>query len=372
MMLSVIIPTHNRPEELARTLREIGALDAAELSRVGAEVIVVDNASTAPAICPPALTRGLPVSVIRLEENLAAAARNIAAADARGQWLLMLDDDSHPLDAGFLRAIADAPPDVGAIGAEIILPDGAHESGGLPEVFIGCGALIRREAFLAAEGYDPTFHFYAEEYDLAAKLLLGGFRITHDARFRVLHRKVIAGRDMNVIIARLIRNNAWVEQRYAPTNRRAALIAATIQRYRGIGEKENALEGCDIGVGELADTLSSQPRREMSPELYDRFTGLAAARDHLRADFAMRHPKSVALTCRGKNDWAVAQAIRDLDVPIIDEAARADARIIATLSPGPILDAMSAGTGGRLRVPIVPAFRFEHWHDVTAPHRSAA
>ena len=41
-----------------------------------------------------------------------------------------------------------------------------------------------------------------------------------DPWFRVLHRKVTANRDMNVILSRLVRNNGWVAQRYAPEVRR--------------------------------------------------------------------------------------------------------------------------------------------------------
>jgi len=370
MHVSFVIPTHNRAEELARTLAEIGALDLGP--KPGAEVIVVDNASDHPAECPPILANGVPVRIVRIDTNLGAAGRNIGATAAQGAWILMLDDDSHPLDAGFLRAIADAPADVAAIGAEILLPDGTHEAGGLPEVFIGCGALIRRDAFLGEGGYDPSFHFYAEEYDLAARFLLGGMRIIHDARFRVIHRKVTAGRDKNIILARLVRNNAWVEQRYAPSARRASAIAMTIQRYRTIAEKENAIEGCDTGIAEIADTLAAQPRRELSAELYDRFTGRSAAREHLRRMFTSRKPRAVALTQRGKNDWAVALALRDLDIPIIEEAARADARVIATLSPGPILDAIGAGHRGLPQVPIVAPFLFAHSDDAASGGRCAA
>ena len=95
----------------------------------------------------------------------------------------MLDDDSAPSSLGHLNAIADAGRLTAAISAEIWLAgeqDSSvasaqrtqRESGGLPEVFTGCGVAIRREAFLEARGYDHSFGYYVEEYDLAAKLLL--------------------------------------------------------------------------------------------------------------------------------------------------------------------------------------------------------
>lgn len=339
MLVSFVIPTRNRADEVAITLEAIGRLDAdALVAAGGAEVIVVDNASAVPVRTPRALANGLPVERIRLRKNHAAAARNIGVDRARGVWVAMLDDDSHPTDTGFVRVLRDAPAEIGAIGAEILLPDGSHERGGLPEVFIGCGVCIRREAFVRAGGYDAAFHFYAEEYDLAARLMLAGLRITHDPRFRVVHRKVSAGRDMDAILHRLVRNNGWVEERYAPPDRRAFAIASTIERYRAIAVKEGATAGYEQGLAELKRTLGSQPRREMSQALYDRFTGVAAARERIDAACAHTPMRSVAIVEPGKNEWAVAQAVRERGIAIVTDPGLADAVVIGTLSPGPIAD----------------------------------
>jgi len=369
MLISMIIPTRNRPEEVARTLDAIGALDADAIADAGgAEVIVVDNASSALARTPRTLANGLPVRRIRLHRNHGAAARNIGVTRANGVWALMLDDDSHPLDTGFLAAVTGAPSNVAAVGAEILLTDGSHERGGLPEVFIGCGVCIRRDAFLRAGGYDPAFHFYAEEYDLAAKLILGGSRITHDPRFRVEHRKVATGRDMDTILHRLVRNNAWVEQRYAPLDRRAFAIAATIERYRAIAAKEWATEGFDAGLAELSRTLTAQPRREMTTAQYDRFTGLDAARTALDRAFRGSPLRVAAMVEHGKNDWAVAQAIRERGIAIVTDPRLADAVVIGTLSPGPIADAAVRATREHPGVPIVAPYRFAS--PVVVPARS--
>ena len=360
MLASFIIPTRNRPADLARTLEAIGALDADAISAAGgAEAIVIDNASSTPARTPQFLANGLPVRRIRLRKNCAAAARNTGAEAAQGLWLVMLDDDSHPMDAGFVRAIADAPADVAAIGAEIMLPDGTHERGGLPEVFIGCGVCIRRDAFLSAGGYDASFLFYAEEYDLAARFLLDGFRIVHDPRFRVLHRKVLTGRDMDTILHRLVRNNGWVEQRYAPADRRAFAIAATIERYRAIAAKESATEGFDEGLAELSRTLATQPRREMSAALYDRFTGIAAARAAIAEAFVLRVPRAVALIDHGKNDWAIAQAIRERGIAIVTDPGLAEAIVIGTLSPGPIADALDRASVEHVGATIIAPYAWD-------------
>jgi hypothetical protein len=227
-----------------------------------------------------------------------------------------------------------------------MLPTGKREAGGLPEVFTGCGVAIRRAVFNDLGGYDPSFHYYAEEYDLSARIIVAGFRIVHDRRFRVLHHKDVAGRDMNTILARLVRNNGWVMQRYAPGAIRERFIRDTIERYGSIAVKENARDGFALGLDELSATLDDQPRREMTMEQWDRFTGLAHARVHL-GDALGAAPwsaamRSIAVVARGKNGWAVEQALRELGWQVADEAASGACPIavIGTLSPGPMLDAL--------------------------------
>ncbi len=350
--ISYIIPTRDRPEELAITL---GALAKTEHSAAaGAEVIVVDNASRHPPTPPTRLRNGLGVRLILRGANEGAASRNAAARAASGDWLVMLDDDSAPLDAGFLDALEDAPMDVGAIGAEITLADGGREAGGLPEVFIGCGVAIRREVFLDLGGYDPSFQFYAEEYDLSARMMLAGFGVAHDRRFRVLHRKVAEGRDMNAILHRLVRNNGWVEQRYAPEADRDSAIAHVIDRYRSIAVKENALSGYQAGLAELHSTLDAQPRREMAQPVYERFTGLSHVREHLPHRLCELGAKSAAMIAPGKHAAIVERVLREQCISIVASDVAADALVISTLSPGPMLDAIdhyasepAARTGGR-------------------------
>ena len=262
--VSFIIPTHNRPAELARTLNKLDALD---IDDACAEVIIADNCSDK----PESANCSLATHIIRLDVNLGAAARNRAADRAQGDWLVMLDDDSSPLDGpGMLAALEGAPDDAAVVMADIHLDNGrGRERGGLPEVFIGCGVAIRREAFMDAGGYDHRFGYYAEEYDLAARLLLAGERVVFDPRFVVEHRKVAAGRDMNLIFERLVRNNAWVAQRYAPDAQRRALLRRDRARYRSIAGKEHAPAGFALerggeGVDDGRDAEGAVPG-SMSP-----------------------------------------------------------------------------------------------------------
>ncbi|MFN0011984.1 MAG: glycosyltransferase family 2 protein [Phycisphaerales bacterium] len=344
-MISYILPTRNRPAELARTLSAISALGNHDAVG-GAETIVADNASTPPVRVPDRLTSGIPIRLLRGARNEGAAARNAAAnaADPDSRWLVMLDDDSHPLDRGFFDALRQARPEVGAIQAEITLPCGTREAGGLPEVFIGCGVAIRREAFCKLGGYDHAFDYYAEEYDLAARLLRAGYRVALDRRFRVEHRKVSQGRDFARILRRLVRNNAWVAQRYAPEDVRFNEIQETLARYARIAWRERVPAAYLRGLADLAFSLGRQTRQPLSAAIYDRLTGLAHARAALAAANCTAPLGACALVSPGKNAWAVGRALHELGARMVDDPARADTLVVATLSPGPMLDALDLHT----------------------------
>lgn len=341
-MISYIVPTRDRPDDLARTLRSIGTIPEHEPNGIEpAEVIVVDNASRHIPVLPPALANGVRVRPVFLDENLGAASRNrgVQHAHRASRWVVMLDDDSNPADGLFVHALHDAPPEVAVLTADIRLPmQDRREDGGLPEVPIGCGAAIRRDVFDSLRGYDAAFEYYVEEYDLAARILAAGYRIDFEPRFRVNHYKVAGGRDMNRIVARLVRNGCWVMQRYAPESERRTQLRAVRQRCRLIAELENARDGFRAGLEDLRRTLHEQPRRPHDRHTFDRFTGLWHARDALRRAYDAEPFATAAIVSRGKNAWAVDRALEEMGVTLVAEAD-AQALVIGTMSPGPMLDA---------------------------------
>ncbi len=365
-MLSYVMPTRDRPSELNQTLARIGTLD-----HLGerAEVVVVDNASSRPLRCPRVLSNAVPVRVIRLNENRSAAARNVGVSEARGDWIVMLDDDSYPLNArGILDTIASASPDTAAIGAEIFLGGGAystnidtratpHEAGGLPEVITGCGAIIRRDRFIAVGGYDASFDYYAEEYDLCAKLILRGWRIGFDRRFQIVHEKVQSNRNFGRILRRLVRNNATVAMRYAPREQLRQELTTIATRYLHIARSRGVLAGYGLGLAEAISRVPDITRSAMTRDLWERFTGLAAAR------VAIAHAINAvggalgptAIVHPGKNVGVIEAALGEHDVELVARPQDARTLVIGTMSPGPMIDAARSATqsfpGARIVMP---------------------
>ena len=121
-LLSVIIPTYNRPHFLPRAVNS--ALDQTVKNL---EVIVVDDGSDEPLNLP----ENPRLRVIRLPQNSGGAvARNVGLKAAKGQYIIYLDDDDELLPhmaQVSLNALADnsLPKPVAVLsGLEVVKPDG--------------------------------------------------------------------------------------------------------------------------------------------------------------------------------------------------------------------------------------------------------
>jgi len=122
-LVSVIVPTRNRPEQLDAALESVTGQTYPHL-----EAIVVDDASTPPA--RPA-TRDLRVSVTRLAAARGVAhARNEGLRRARGGLICFLDDDDAFLSEKLAVQVAflEAHPDVELVFSQVAVlnPDGSE------------------------------------------------------------------------------------------------------------------------------------------------------------------------------------------------------------------------------------------------------
>src|SRR5690242_11404725 len=183
--LTVVIITRDRRSSLLRTLGRL-----AELPERPA-VLVIDNGSADGTVA--AVRAAHPaVRVIPLERNLGAVARNIGVRLAGTPYVAFSDDDSWWEPGALARAaeVFDAHPRLGLIAARTLVgpdrvpdPVNAAMAGsplpaepGLPGPsvlgFLACAAVVRRQAFLDAGGFNSLLFFIGEErllaYDLAA------------------------------------------------------------------------------------------------------------------------------------------------------------------------------------------------------------
>jgi GT2 family glycosyltransferase len=147
------------------------------------------------------------------------AGTNRAAAHARGEFLVLLNDDTE-IEPGWLDSLigtADEHPRAGAIGSRILFPDGSvQEAGGviwsdgttaqvgrglppasLRHLFVrevdycsGASLLVRRSTWRLVGGLDEDyFPGYYEDVDLCLAIRELGQQVLYEPRSRVVHHE---------------------------------------------------------------------------------------------------------------------------------------------------------------------------------------
>lgn len=222
VVVSVIVVGYNGRDLLPRCLESVFE-DAGDL---GVEVIVVDNASRDGT--PEMVAELFPsVRLIANEENVGyGGGLNAGIAEARGRYLLVLNQDI-AVKPGSLRALVDfaeTHPSAGAVGPRLEYEDGrfqhsafrfpdwkqaffgffdglvpldSEQNGRYPtdqlyrafvaEHLLGACLLLRREAIEQVGAFDPTYFMYYEETDLCARLTRAGWRNYYVPAARVMH-----------------------------------------------------------------------------------------------------------------------------------------------------------------------------------------
>lgn len=216
--ISILIPTRDQPHLLKRCLTSLRE----RTDYPDYEIIVLDNGSEQRSThrylnaCPAdrIMTLNIPFNHSQLN--------NMGASAARGEYLVLLNDDTQVLDADWLHALVEEGqrPDVGAVGAWLLYPDGQTQHAGIildPEeiafnlssdlvsdelyrglcdvvrevsAVTGACLLVRRELYLESGGLDaihlPTSF---NDIDFCLKLRQLGWRIIHTPFARLIHHE---------------------------------------------------------------------------------------------------------------------------------------------------------------------------------------
>jgi GT2 family glycosyltransferase len=189
--VTVVIATRDRRQSLLETLARLSALPERP------PVVVVDNASsdgTAAAV----KDRFPAIDLVGLTENRAAAARTAGVERARTDLVALSDDDSWwaPGSLSMAERVFERNPRLGLAAARILVGEEAHEdptcrlmaesplaSGGLPGPrvlgFVACGAVVRKDAYLEAGGFDERLELVCEEHLLAIQLARRGWDLAY-------------------------------------------------------------------------------------------------------------------------------------------------------------------------------------------------
>lgn len=201
---TVIIPTFNRPTQLATALRAIAGQEAVP---GGFEVIVVDDGGDPPLdeqmLCE---TSGCDCRVLRTPNGGPAAARNLAARHASGRILAFTDDDCEP-DPGWLRGLVlrhdgdDAARIVGgrtvnrlvdnpfATTSQNLITIGYAHYNRDPDrarFFASNNLSVPRREFMQIGGFNERFRT-AEDRELCGRWMYAGYAMTYAPECLIVH-----------------------------------------------------------------------------------------------------------------------------------------------------------------------------------------
>jgi len=226
--VSAVIITRNRKEELGLVLDRL-------LEEPVAEILVVDNGSR-DGTAEHVRRFGNQVQLLEPGKNLGVGGRNLAAAEAEGELLLMLDDDCFPLP-GSVKTLAEAfrvNPRLGVAGGFVrdIDADGnvvLHTELGTFDWWLRAGrkgdaplegfaafsfpegaCMIRREAFLKTGGFFEPYFLSSSEIDLSARMQASGWQVRYFPQAAFDHMKAESERKSpEMALYYRIRNHLW-------------------------------------------------------------------------------------------------------------------------------------------------------------------
>jgi GT2 family glycosyltransferase len=201
-LASVVVPTHQRRDALRRALESL-AVQTAETSSY--EVVVsVDACSDGTVEMLETFEAPYPLRWVAPERRGRAAACNAAIAAARGEVLIVLDDDMRVVE-DFVERHRDHHPAgsrlcmLGAVPVELDresplaaryvkekfdlhlarLGDPAHLN--LPRSFYTGNASLRADVMVEVGGFDESFGIYGnEDVELALRLRAAGVELAYD------------------------------------------------------------------------------------------------------------------------------------------------------------------------------------------------
>ncbi|MCW4355514.1 glycosyltransferase [Hoyosella sp. YIM 151337] len=256
--ISVVIMTHNRKDELDRTLRHMIGLGEAP-------IFVVDNGSSDGT--PEFVARAYPeAQLIALPDNRGAVARNIAVNEVRTPYVAFCDDDTCWDPGSLTRAadLLDAYPGLSSVTGRCLVGEAATEDPITPEMrdspvpapawlpgpaLLGIMAgltAVRVEAFRGAGGFHPRFWLGGEEELLALDFARAGWWMVWNPDVTIRHYPS-RSRDARRRRQLGIRNTLWTLWLRRPVRsalRRSAAILSSAPRDRAtVAALAEALRG---------------------------------------------------------------------------------------------------------------------------------
>lgn len=223
-LVSVVMLSWNRLDDVRESLRRIS-----EVTYPNLEIIVSDNGSTDGT--PAMVQREFP-AVVLLETgtNIGIEAYNHGFRIARGDFIVILDDDSFPEKTAIDRMVARflADPKLGIVAFDVrncasydqvAGPPGGQEPA-TTECYVmgfnGAGAGVRRAVFQRVGYYPGEFFLYWNEQDLALRTLDAGYEVKFFPDIISYHKYSPVNRESRRAPFYYCRNAFWLVWKHYP------------------------------------------------------------------------------------------------------------------------------------------------------------
>jgi GT2 family glycosyltransferase len=197
-LVTIMITTRNRPDDLAFTLEKLISLELAYLP-----LIVVDDASDAPIIADELANKFPRIKIVRNDVQRGLISnRNEMALLSGTPYVLSLDDDScfrnEPDLQGAVEYLAQQPRVAALQFNNVDINFGeAAVTGSDPyrvQTYTGCGHLLKRSVFLEIGGYRADFVHMGEEVEFCRKAWKAGLEVHMYPKIIVDHRRTPVAR----------------------------------------------------------------------------------------------------------------------------------------------------------------------------------
>jgi GT2 family glycosyltransferase/SAM-dependent methyltransferase len=216
-LVSIIIPTRDRYELLSQCVKSVEE----KTSYTHFEIVVLDNDSIEPDTLAylEAITERWRVHRCSGSFNFSRI-NNLGVAQAKGDYLLFLNNDTQVVRADWLDAMLEHAqrPEVGAVGAKLLYPDGRIQHAGvvlgiggvaghafkhvpsgapnyfdLADVVRNCSAvtaacmMVPRRVFEEVDGFDERFRVAFNDIDLCLRIRQRGYLIVYSPLALLYH-----------------------------------------------------------------------------------------------------------------------------------------------------------------------------------------
>jgi GT2 family glycosyltransferase len=222
--ISVVVLTFGRDSILPNTL---AALTQAMGGRKDVELVLVDN--NADGIDRTAFLAGFPHGkLVRTGVNKGVSARNDGMDVARGEVLVLLDDDVLVRTEGFLDLFEAAfrdHPEVGAVNVRkldsltnTVLPETIPHTRKDMDIerpfftfrFVGGLVALRRQVHLELGGFDRSLFYGEEEREYSYRMLKAGWRMYYEPAITAVETNHAGGRRSRVSLRTEILSNRYI------------------------------------------------------------------------------------------------------------------------------------------------------------------